>query len=86
MGVKNGKNDFVKESKQDSLIINSEGKNLDIDLNQYNKIDHGYVRTIHKAVIQFQAKKSLERLLDKNIKSGGPRRNLKINSRGTVYY
>ncbi|VBB08459.1 trwc relaxase [Lucifera butyrica] len=49
LGVRNGQVGFIKEMREDMLSVDSNGTTLDIDMNQYNKIDHGYAMTTHKA-------------------------------------
>lgn len=49
LGVKNGQTGFIQEIKQNNLVIDTNGRKMEIDLLQYNKIDHGYAMTTHKA-------------------------------------
>lgn len=49
LGVKNGQTGFIKEISENNVVIDTNGRKMEIDLLQYNKIDHGYVLTTYKA-------------------------------------
>ncbi len=49
LGVMNGQTGNVIEINDKSLIINSNDKNIEINLENYNHFDHGYAMTTHKA-------------------------------------
>lgn len=48
-GVKNGQTGIIDRIDGHKLTVTSGDKKLEIDLNQYKKIDHGYAMTTHKA-------------------------------------
>ncbi|AYM80348.1 putative Conjugal transfer protein, traA [Agrobacterium tumefaciens str. Kerr 14] len=49
-GVKNGTLGIIEEvSKQTMTVRIDDGRNVSFDLKDYNRIDHGYAATIHKA-------------------------------------
>jgi Ti-type conjugative transfer relaxase TraA len=50
LGVKNGKLGTVDQVSAQSLIVHTDdGRSVQFDLKDYNRIDHGYAATIHKA-------------------------------------
>ena len=49
LGVKNGQTGIIDRIDGHKLTVTSGEKKLEIDLNQYKKIDHGYAMTTHKA-------------------------------------
>lgn len=50
LGVKNGTLGTVQEVSAQSLTVHTDdGRNVAFDLKDYDKIDHGYAATIHKA-------------------------------------
>ena len=50
LGVKNGTLGTVKQVSPQSMIVRTDdGRDVAFDLKDYNKIDHGYAATIHKA-------------------------------------
>ena len=49
LGVRNGQTGVIQDLAGDMLIIVSGRKKLMVNLEQYNKIDHGYAMTGHKA-------------------------------------
>ena len=49
LGVKNGQTGFIREIKENNIVIDTNGRKMKIDLLQYNKIDHAYAMTTHKA-------------------------------------
>lgn len=49
IGVKNGQTGKVEEVKDKVMVIQSAGKRIEIDTEQYKKVDHGYAMTGHKA-------------------------------------
>jgi conjugative relaxase-like TrwC/TraI family protein len=49
LGVRNGQTGFVKSTAANTLLIETGGKELAVNLGQYSKIDHGYAMTGHKA-------------------------------------
>ena len=50
LGVKNGTLGIVEQVSAQSLTVHTDdGRSVQFDLKDYNKIDHGYAATIHKA-------------------------------------
>jgi Ti-type conjugative transfer relaxase TraA len=50
LGVKNGTLGTVEQIKAQSIAVRTDdGRSVQFDLKDYNKIDHGYAATIHKA-------------------------------------
>lgn len=49
IGVKNGQTGTIEEVKEKIMVIQSAGKRVEIDTEQYKKVDHGYAMTGHKA-------------------------------------
>jgi conjugative relaxase-like TrwC/TraI family protein len=49
MGVRNGQTGVIKNINNNILTIESGGKEIVLNLEKYNKIDHGYAMTGHKA-------------------------------------
>ncbi|GGA84898.1 hypothetical protein GCM10011491_10620 [Brucella endophytica] len=50
LGVKNGTLGIIEEVSAQSMTVRTDdGRSVDFDLKDYNKIDHGYAATIHKA-------------------------------------
>jgi hypothetical protein len=50
LGVKNGTLGTIEQVSPQSMIVRTDdGRNVAFDLKDYNKIDHGYAATIHKA-------------------------------------
>src|SRR5246500_5885980 len=50
LGVKNGAPGTIEQVSEQSLTVQTEdGRSVHFDLKDYNKIDHGYAATIHKA-------------------------------------
>jgi Ti-type conjugative transfer relaxase TraA len=50
LGVKNGTLGTVEQvSAQSMTVLTDDGRSVQFDLKDYNKIDHGYAATIHKA-------------------------------------
>jgi Ti-type conjugative transfer relaxase TraA len=50
LGVKNGTLGIIIEVSQQSMAVRADdGRNAAFDLKDYNRIDHGYAATIHKA-------------------------------------
>ncbi len=50
LGVKNGTLGTVEQVNEKSLSVRTDdGRSIQFDLKDYNKIDHGYAATIHKA-------------------------------------
>ncbi|QCL95755.1 Ti-type conjugative transfer relaxase TraA [Agrobacterium tumefaciens] len=50
LGVKNGTLGFIEEvSAQNVTVRTDDGRSVDFDLKDYNRIDHGYAATLHKA-------------------------------------
>ncbi|WP_413992446.1 Ti-type conjugative transfer relaxase TraA [Labrys okinawensis] len=50
LGVKNGTLGTILEVRAQSMSVRSDdGRTIDFDLKDYNRIDHGYAATIHKA-------------------------------------
>jgi len=50
LGVMNGTTGTVERAAPGCLVVNTdEGKRVEIEQDQYNKIDHGYAYTVHKA-------------------------------------
>jgi len=49
MGVRNGQTGAIKSIDSSILTIESGGKQIVVNLEQYNRIDHGYAMTGHKA-------------------------------------
>lgn len=49
LGVSNGQTGYIKEISGDSFRIESAGNRVDVDLGDYNRIDHGYAMTTYKA-------------------------------------
>jgi Ti-type conjugative transfer relaxase TraA len=50
LGVKNGTLGTIEEVNTQSLTVRADdGRNVSFDLEDYNKLDHGYAATIHKA-------------------------------------
>ena len=50
LGVKNGTLGAIEQVSAQSMTVRTDdGRNVSFDLKDYNKIDHGYAATIHKA-------------------------------------
>ncbi|HEY0235994.1 MAG TPA: Ti-type conjugative transfer relaxase TraA, partial [Afipia sp.] len=50
LGVKNGTLGTIEQVSAQSMTVRTDdGRNVSFDLKDYNKIDHGYAATIHKA-------------------------------------
>src|SRR6202035_976809 len=50
LGVKNGTLGTIEQVSEQSMTVRTEGgRPVQFDLKDYNKIDHGYAATIHKA-------------------------------------
>ena len=50
LGVKNGTHGTIEQVSAQSMSVRTDdGRNISFDLKDYNKIDHGYAATIHKA-------------------------------------
>ena len=50
LGVKNGTLGTIEQVSAQSLTVQTDdGRSVQFDLKDYNKIDHGYAATIHKA-------------------------------------
>jgi ATP-dependent exoDNAse (exonuclease V) alpha subunit len=50
LGVKNGTLGTVEQVRAQSMAVRTDnGRSVQFDLKDYNKIDHGYAATIHKA-------------------------------------
>ncbi|RAI37031.1 Ti-type conjugative transfer relaxase TraA [Rhodoplanes serenus] len=50
LGVKNGTLGTIEQVSAQSMTVRADdGRNVSFDLKDYNKIDHGYAATIHKA-------------------------------------
>jgi hypothetical protein len=50
LGVKNGTLGTIEQVNQQSMTVRTDdGRNVSFDLKDYNRIDHGYAATIHKA-------------------------------------
>jgi hypothetical protein len=50
LGVKNGTLGTVEQARAQSMSVQTDdGRSVQFDLKDYNKIDHGYAATIHKA-------------------------------------
>ncbi|MGX9943177.1 Ti-type conjugative transfer relaxase TraA [Bradyrhizobium denitrificans] len=50
LGVKNGTLGTVEQVSAQSMVVrNDDGRSVQFDLKDYNKIDHGYAATVHKA-------------------------------------
>jgi Ti-type conjugative transfer relaxase TraA len=50
LGVKNGTLGTIEQVNQQSMSVRTDdGRNVSFDLKDYNRIDHGYAATIHKA-------------------------------------
>jgi len=50
LGVKNGTLGTIEHVSQQSISVRTDdGRNVSFDLKDYNRIDHGYAATIHKA-------------------------------------
>ena len=50
LGVKNGTLGTIDHVGQQSMSVRTDdGRNVSFDLKDYNRIDHGYAATIHKA-------------------------------------
>ena len=50
LGVKNGTLGTIEQVSAQSMSVRTDdGRNISFDLKDYNKIDHGYAATIHKA-------------------------------------
>ncbi|MBB5046984.1 Ti-type conjugative transfer relaxase TraA [Rhodopseudomonas rhenobacensis] len=50
LGVKNGTLGTIEHVSQQSMSVRTDdGRNVSFDLKDYNRIDHGYAATIHKA-------------------------------------
>jgi Ti-type conjugative transfer relaxase TraA len=50
LGVKNGTLGTVEQASAQSMTVHTDdGRSVQFDLKDYNKIDHGYAATIHKA-------------------------------------
>jgi conjugative relaxase-like TrwC/TraI family protein len=49
MGVRNGQTGYVKAVDKNIIVVESSGKEIHVDMKKYNKIDHGYTMTAHKA-------------------------------------
>ncbi|WP_413989797.1 Ti-type conjugative transfer relaxase TraA [Labrys okinawensis] len=50
LGVKNGTLGTILEVSTQSMTVHTDdGRSIDFDLKDYNRIDHGYAATIHKA-------------------------------------
>src|ERR1700751_5546871 len=50
LGVKNGTLGTIEQvSTQSMTVLTDDGRDLSFDLKDYDKIDHGYAATIHKA-------------------------------------
>ncbi len=50
LGVKNGTLGTIEQVSTQSMTVRTDdGRNVSFDLKDYNKIDHGYAATIHKA-------------------------------------
>ncbi|PYE85237.1 AAA family ATPase, partial [Phyllobacterium leguminum] len=50
LGVKNGTLGTIEEVSTKSMTVRTDdGRSVDFDLKDYNRIDHGYAATIHKA-------------------------------------
>ena len=50
LGVKNGTPGTIEQVSAQSMSVRTDdGRNISFDLKDYNKIDHGYAATIHKA-------------------------------------
>ncbi|MCB1522447.1 MAG: Ti-type conjugative transfer relaxase TraA, partial [Hyphomicrobiaceae bacterium] len=50
LGVKNGTLGTIEQVSQQSMTVRTDdGRNVSFDLKDYNRIDHGYAATIHKA-------------------------------------
>ena len=47
--VRNGQTGYVNKVEGSVLFVESGGKEIAVDLRQYNKVDHGYAMTTHKA-------------------------------------
>lgn len=48
-GVQNGQTGIVEATNGKKMVIQSAGNRVEIDTDQYKKIDHGYAMTTHKA-------------------------------------
>jgi ATP-dependent exoDNAse (exonuclease V) alpha subunit len=52
LGVKNGTLGAIEHVSQQSMSVRTDdGRNVSFDLKDYNRIDHGYAATIHKALL-----------------------------------
>lgn len=49
LGVRNGQTGYVKAVENNNVIVESSGKDIRVDMTKYNKLDHGYTMTAHKA-------------------------------------
>ena len=50
LGVRNGTHGTIEQVSAQSMSVRTDdGRNISFDLKDYNKIDHGYAATIHKA-------------------------------------
>lgn len=49
LGVKNGQTGTIEEIRDKTLRVKSGEKTIEVDLDKYKKIDHGYAMTSHKA-------------------------------------
>lgn len=49
LGVKNGTLGTIEQVSAQSMTVQTEGRSIRFDLKDYNRIDHGYAATIHKA-------------------------------------
>lgn len=49
LGVRNGQIGHIKAVENNTVIVESSGKEIHVDMTKYNKIDHGYTMTAHKA-------------------------------------
>jgi Ti-type conjugative transfer relaxase TraA len=50
LGVRNGTHGTIEQVSVQSMSVRTDdGRNISFDLKDYNKIDHGYAATIHKA-------------------------------------
>jgi Ti-type conjugative transfer relaxase TraA len=49
LGVKNGTLGTIEQVSAQSMTVQTDGRSVRFDLKDYNRIDHGYAATIHKA-------------------------------------
>lgn len=49
LDVKNGRTGYIKTIDGNILTINSAGRDIEVNMDEYNYLDHGYAMTAHKA-------------------------------------